>query len=249
MKFVIANWKLNPLTQLKAKELVVSSARSAQKMRNTRVVICPPFIWIPYVKSVLKKPIELGAQNAFWEAQGAFTGEVSPVMLKSVGCQWVILGHSERRNIFKENDSVINKKVKCALDTGLKVILAVGEQEREEEVHLVSAMLEMQVENALEGISKQKIKNVVIAYEPIWAIGTGKAETPQGALNAALLVRKIIGKKYGHSAAKNLKVLYGGSVTDKNVASFVNQDGIDGVLVGGASVNPKIFSKLLEALK
>ena len=249
MKIVIANWKLNPKTEQEARRLVGVTHDMSKKIRSVKTVVCPPYIWIPALRSLVRKPLELGAQNGFWKDTGAFTGEVSFAMLKEAHCRWVIIGHSERRIIFKETDELINQKVKAALKAGFQVVLAVGERDRNNDPDSVSAVLEQQVEKALEGVPKEHIKRVVIAYEPVWAIGTGNPETPEGALKAALLIKKVVGRVYGNGFAEKLHVLYGGSVTDQNVASFVKQDGIDGVLVGGASVDGKIFPKLLAALK
>lgn len=252
MKLVIANWKMNPVTLKEAKQLLRESVAAASKLKNIKLVICPPFVWLQELSKLIRKPFELGAQNVAWADKGAFTGEISPVMLKQVKCSWVIVGHSERRGYLHEYDQMINKKLLKALHSGLKVILAVGERKREGSHRIVDIILETQLKAALQGLKSKYLRNLVVAYEPVWALstsGTGQIETPDDALQATLLVRKVIARQFGPSQVSRFKVLYGGSVDKHNVASFVNQDGIDGVLVGGASLNAKGFSELLKQVK
>ena len=249
MKLVIANWKMNPVSLREAKQLLKESIAVARKAKSVKLVVCPPFVWLQELSKLIRKPFQLGAQNVAWADRGAFTGEVSPLMLKQVKCPWVIIGHSERRNYLHEDDEMISKKVLKALDSGLKIVLAVGEQKREKSRMVVDVILEIQLKAVFKKIKSQKLSNIVVAYEPVWAIGTGVSAKPDDALQAALLVRKIVAKYFGSAKAGKFKILYGGSVDKRNVASFVNQDGVDGVLVGGASLNVKGFGELLKQIK
>lgn len=245
-KIVIANWKMNPQTLREAEQLLRVTKRIARARKNLKVVVCPPFVWLASLSRMFGKRLELGAQDVAWAERGAFTGEISAAMLKNLKCSWVIVGHSERRSYLKEDDTMINRKVLQALNSGLKVVLAVGEQKREESRHVVGAILETQLTCALMKMKSQQLRNLVIAYEPVWAIGTGLSARPDDALQATLLIRKVIAKQFGNLGARRCKVLYGGSVDKRNVASFVNQEGIDGVLVGGASLDSKGFPELLK---
>lgn len=231
---------MHPTALQEAKELFDFAASVDSKHQ---VIICPPFV---YLES-LSKPsdISLGAQNCHWEESGAYTGEVSAAMLKDFGVEYVIVGHSERRWGLGETDEVVNKKIRAIFNNKMIPILAVGEREKDEskEEFVIN-----QVEKAIAGVSKERLNNIIFAYEPVWAIGTGLADTPDNALSAALLIRKTLSKTIGDSAASKLKVLYGGSVDSKNAADFLNQDGIDGLLVGGASVKKEEFRKILELI-
>ena len=252
MKLVIANWKMNPVTLREAKQLLKGSIAVARKVKSVKLVVCPPFVWLQELSKLIRKPFELGAQNTAWADRGAFTGEISPLMLRQVKCPWVIIGHSERRGYLQESDEMINKKLLKALHSGLKVILAIGERKREGSHRVVDIILETQLKAALQGLKSNYLRNLVVAYEPVWAIstsGTGQIETPDDALQAALLIRKVVAGYFGSGRTSRFKVLYGGSVDKRNVASFVNQDGIDGVLVGGASLNVKGFGELLKQIK
>ena len=191
----------------------------------------------------LQKPVKrfsFGLQNIFWERRGAYTGEITLDMLDDFLVKYVILGHSERRMHAGETNEVINKKVKAALSAGIRVVLCVGEREREDQKS-VPAIVGEQVKQCLAGINPIQLKNLVVAYEPIWAIGTGVPDTPHDALSAAIYIRKVVSEIYSAKIGAALKVLYGGSVNATNVADFVNQDGIDGVLVGKASTDKKSF--------
>ncbi|RJQ14617.1 triose-phosphate isomerase [Candidatus Parcubacteria bacterium] len=249
MKIVVANWKMNPVSLNEAKKLALGNNKIARLSRNTRLVICPPLTWLSDLSKIVKKPLELGAQNSFWTNQGPFTGEVSPLMLKNIGCAWVIIGHSERRGYLQETDEMVNKKTFAALSAGLNVVLAVGEQSRETSKAMVDAILEQQLKLALKDLKQKLLSRLVVVYEPVWAIGTGLSAKPDDALQASLVIRKVIAKQYGVSAANKMRILYGGSVDKKNVSNFINQRGIEGILVGGASLNLGGFSELIRQIK
>lgn len=221
---VIANWKCNPPTLTKAKQLFNSVKKGIKNLKNTEVVICPPFLYILNLKSQ-NSNIELGAQDCFWEEKGAFTGEVSPKMLKDLGCKYVIIGHSERRRYFKETDEIINKKTKAVLKNGLKPILCIEK---------IS-----QIKKGTEGIIKKDLKKIILAYEPVWAIGTGRACGISEAKKINLSIRKIL---------KRNVFLYGGSVNSQNARDFIKKAKFQGLLIGGASLNPKEFIAIVKAV-
>ena len=241
-KIIIANWKMNPQTAEEASRLI--KGISAYRLpKNIEVVIAPPFIYLDLVKKNCGKEIKLAAQNVSWVERGAYTGEISGLMLKNLGCKYVIVGHSERRHRMGETEEIINLKLKAAFKAGLIPVLAIGEKEQNDDF---MAVLSQQVKSALEGISPSEINRLIIAYEPVWAIGTGLADTPDHALSAALLIRKIIGGLYGSEWASGLPVLYGGSVSDTNAGDFINQNGINGAMVGGASLELSNFIKIIK---
>jgi triosephosphate isomerase len=215
---------------------------------QVQVILCPPFLSIPEVAALVKDtPIKVGAQNLFWEAKGAFTGEVSPTMLNEV-CDYVIIGHSERRQYFGETDESVNKKVKAALAHHLKPIVCVGENLQQNEAGQTEAVVGAQVRAAFKDIGRDDARGIVIAYEPVWAIGTGKAASGVGA-NAVigLTIRGALADLYDEGTAQVLRVQYGGSVTSKNVAEFFAQPDIDGALVGGASLLAADFVAICKA--
>lgn len=269
---IIANWKMNPATSSEARHLLNTIQKGLKGSNGAEVIVCPPFIWLPILGSLIKssETFSAGGQDLFWEKQGAYTGEVSPLMLKDAGCEYVIVGHSERREFLGETDEMVNKKTRVALKNRLKPILCVGEKARDtfdsegRVENYINPIVEDQLKKALEGVDKSRVVDIVIAYEPIWAISTsgageapepekssvrGKADTPDDALSAAMFIRKIIAKMFDdRRVIKKIRVIYGGSVNSKNVASFVGQEGIDGVLIGGASLNGSEFSKIVKIL-
>lgn len=240
-KYIIGNWKAYVTTVKGAKAICAK----AKVKKNMRIVLAPSFVLLSSVKSAKGRGIFLGAQDMFWEADGAYTGEVTAPMLKEMGVTHVIIGHSERRQHMGETDAMVNKKVQAAIRVGLTAIVCVGEQERDDP-KAVPALVGDQVRAALAGVSRQKADQVVIAYEPIWAIGTGVSDTPNDALSAALYIRQAAAELFGAQNARGLKVLYGGSVHPENAASFVHQEGIDGVLIGKASADGDTFGKILK---
>jgi len=247
---IAGNWKMNK-TIAETRELV--NAMRAELTRvaasgKVQVVLCPPFLSIPEVAALVRDtPIKVGAQNMFWEAKGAFTGEVSPTMLNEV-CDYVIIGHSERRQYFGETDETVNKKVKAALAHHLKPIVCVGENLQQNEAGQTEAVVGTQVRAAFKDIGRDDARGIVIAYEPVWAIGTGKAASGVGA-NAVigLTIRGALADLYDEGTAQVLRVQYGGSVTSKNVAEFFAQPEIDGALVGGASLLAADFIAICKA--
>lgn len=244
---IAGNWKMNKINQ-EARELAQSIVQGfIAGSPLPEVVLCPPFTALEAVVGVIRgTEIELGAQNAFWESQGAYTGEISPNMLLTVGCKYVILGHSERRKYFSESDQVVNKKIKAVIHAGLFPILCVGERLGEREEGRTEAIVGKQVRRALNGLSQGELKSLVIAYEPIWAIGTGKTATPQQAGEVHSFIRGLISDLYDEELSEKLRILYGGSVKAENAGDLFNQPQIDGGLVGGASLQAESFLKIIN---
>ena len=249
---IIANWKCNPLTLKSAEDLFRSLRKGLRKNRKAEVIICPPFVYIAKLSELLSKwnkaRIKLGAQNCFWEDMGSYTGATSPIMLKNLSCKHIIVGHSERRKFLNETNQMINKKIQIILLSGLIPILCIGERKQDKENNRISVVLKSQIENALKKISKKDIAKVIFAYEPRWAIGTGKPCSPDEACVARLIIQKIIAQKYSQQIAKKIQILYGGSVNGDNVESFVKDARFQGVLVGGASLNPAEFAKIIKEI-
>lgn len=240
-KIIIANWKCNPITLKEAERLFDSVKRRARKVKNVEIVICPPFVYLLATQSFSHRAIKLGSQDCFWEQKGAFTGEVSPLMLKNLGCKYVIVGHSERRRWFGETDEMLNKKIKAVLSAGLKPIFCIGETLKEREDGRTFDVLKEQIEKGLVSVSQKEIKDLMIAYEPVWAIGTGKACPSSEAITAALFIRKLLNELFGQKISKTIPILYGGSVNIKNAADYTKEIQIQGLLVGGASLDAKEF--------
>jgi triosephosphate isomerase len=215
---------------------------------NCDVIICPPYTSLSEANSLIKNTIvKLGAQNVYHEDNGAYTGEISPLMLKSVGCEYVIIGHSERRTIFKESNETINKKIKKALEHGLKVIFCIGETLDEREKNITNDVVKKQVMEGLLDIDEKAISNMIIAYEPVWAIGTGRNATPQQAQDVHKFIRKLIEDKYSSGIADDLTIQYGGSVKPDNARELLSQPDIDGALVGGACLKAESFIDIIKA--
>ena len=246
MKFIVANWKAYIATAKEA-ERIAKKITQIKIKKGIAVVVCPPFVFLDVVKKKIGRVIRLGAQDIFWKESGPYTGAITADMLKGLGVQTVIVGHSERRQHFLESDEVIRKKVDMALAGGVDVIICVGEREREDKKAVPESVGE-QVRAALTGISKGALARITIAYEPIWAIGTGISDTPNDALSAAIYIKKVVGEMFGSAQATMVKVLYGGSVDSRTIRDFVFQEGIDGVLVGRASTDKEEFAKMLASL-
>lgn len=245
--FVAGNWKMNK-TASEASFLVAEMLPQLQAIPEVEQVICPPFTSLGTLSEMLRDSgIGLGAQDLHWEAAGAYTGEVSAGMVKEF-CQYVIIGHSERRTYFGETDATVNKKVKAALAAGLIPIVCVGETLAQYEAGTTGEVVTRQMQEGLAGLDTDLAAKVVIAYEPVWAIGTGKASTGENA-NYVIseYIRKPVKVMYGDSVAEGMRVLYGGSVTGANAAEFFSQPDIDGALVGGASLKPADFLKIVRA--
>jgi len=248
-KLIIFNWKMNPPSLDEAKKLLTNNLQFTTNNKNVEVIVCPPFIYLSALSSVVnrKSLIKLGAQNCFWEKVGAYTGEISPIMLKNLGVEYVIIGHSERRKYLNETDEMINKKVLAALKAGLKVVLCIGENLsiRKRGKKAVENFIKSQLKKNLNSLSKvkgQKSK-VVVAYEPIWAISTGHSDTPEDALEMIKYIKQIL---ITHYSILNTKVLYGGSVDSKNIENFLKYKEIDGVLVGSSSVKIKEVKEIIN---
>ena len=235
-KLVIANHKMN----MEAKDLN-KYLKELEVINSKNVVICPTSIYIPYF---LKKGFQVGIQNTFMHSNGAYTGEVSPKQAKSLGVNYTILGHSERRNYLEENDTFINKKVLEALENKLKVVLCIGETLEERNMLKTDKILKRQVINGLRNV--EKIRDVIIAYEPVWAIGTGVVPTNKEISSTISYIKTIIDNLYPSS---NVKIIYGGSVTEKNIKELMKIDEVSGFLVGGASLNTKAFLKIIEVVE
>ena len=241
--FIAGNWKMNT-TVAQASTLVAEMRERLDRVEGVEKVLCPPFISLATIGELLRgTSIKLGAQNMYFEEKGAYTGEVSPLMLSQL-CEFVILGHSERRQYFAETDELINKKVGAALKIALTPILCVGERLEEKEAGETAEVVARQVRGALEGIESPQ--GLVIAYEPIWAIGTGKAATPPESNDTTGLLRRTVAQLYGEEFAQGVRILYGGSVTASNIAGFMEQPEIDGALVGGASLKAEEFLSIVE---
>ncbi len=211
------------------------------------VVICPPFINIPAgVAAVAGTAIEIGGQNLYWEDEGAYTGEISGPMIAATGAKWVIIGHSERRQYFGETDATVLKRTLAALAAGLKPIVCVGEHLEEREAGKTEEVLVGQFQGGIAGLSAEQFAKVTIAYEPVWAIGTGKTATPEIAADAHTVIRAQVAAKFGQAAADAVRILYGGSVKPANVKELMAKDEIDGALVGGASLKPDSFAAIVN---
>lgn len=246
-KAVIAgNWKMNK-TPAEAKELAGAIAPLA-KGAGCDVVLCVPYVDLfPVLEAVKGSEIGVGAENCHWAPSGAFTGEVSAPMLSSIGIKYVIIGHSERRTYFGETDGTVNKRTRAALDSGLTVILCVGESLEQREQGVTSELVSLQTKIALGGVSEEELKRIIIAYEPIWAIGTGKTATAQQANEVCATIRATVASLYGKAAADGLTIQYGGSMNAKNAAELLAQPDVDGGLIGGASLKPEDFGAIVEA--
>ncbi|MEA4907728.1 MAG: triose-phosphate isomerase [Chloroflexi bacterium] len=244
---VAGNWKMNK-TVKEAAALVSELLPSLKSVPSVERVICPPYPCLMQLSTLLEgSDVGLGAQNLFWEASGAYTGEVSPAMVKEF-CQYVILGHSERRAYFGETDETVNKKVKAALEIGLTPIVCVGETLAENEANRTAEVVTRQVAEGLKGLSQEQAAKIVVAYEPVWAIGTGKAASgPQANDVLAKYIRPTVKDMYGEAIAQGMRILYGGSVKGSNAAEFFGQPDIDGALVGGASLKAPDFMDIVKA--
>ncbi len=240
------NWKMNK-SLAEAEELASALKGRLTDISGRDVVVCVPSLYVERVsRMLLDSEIAPGAQNLYWEEKGAFTGEVSGPMLKSVGCEYVIIGHSERRQYFHETNQHANKKVKAALQTGLKPILCVGETLEQREEGVTESIVTTQVQESLEGMSQDEMLRTVVAYEPVWAIGTGRTATPEQAEEVHALIRKLLGQKFGEEVAEKVRILYGGSIKPDNVYDLMQQADIDGGLVGGASLSADSFEKIVR---
>ena len=244
---VAGNWKMNT-DRNSGRELGAALASAVGASSNVDVLVCPPFPYLTTVAdAVAGSAVALGAQDVYFETSGAFTGEVAVDMLKDVNCTHVILGHSERRHVIGEDDAITNKKVHAALSGGLIAVLCVGELLEEREADQTEAVLDRQMAGGLAGVTAEQMANVVIAYEPVWAIGTGKTATPDQAESAHAHLRTWLANNYNSEIADATRILYGGSVKPANAAELMSQSNVDGALVGGASLKADLFVPIIEA--
>jgi triosephosphate isomerase len=245
-KIIIANWKMNPITYKDAEKLFVGADKSTRSFKKTEIVICPPFVYLGKLKK-LSKNIALGAQDVFGKDVGAYTGEISPYMLKDIGVKYVIVGHSERRAMGETNID-INKKIRVSINAGLTPVLCVGEEVREAD-HGYFNIVKVQLEECLKGVPKDVISKVIIAYEPVWAISTTVNRhdaTPADSLEMSLFIKKILSDISSQQSIKNSRVLYGGSVNERDAGEFLKNGGVDGLLVGRASLDVKKFTEIVK---
>lgn len=249
-KIIIANWKMNPSTLAEAKDLFNAVKREAKRIEGVDVIIAPPAIWLGQLKINEKDDTILAAQNMSWEEKGALTGEISPLMIKDAGAKYVILGHSERRIYFGENNEMINAKILSAFKNNLGVIYCVGETAREKRDEKTQETIEAEIKEGLKDISQGQVEvnKIIIAYEPVWAIGSGEVPTFDEALSANLLIKKTLAGLYNRNIAEKTPILYGGSVDSRNAKDFIAKGGMDGLLVGGASLKASEFGSIMRQL-
>jgi triosephosphate isomerase len=246
-KVIAGNWKMNKDLN-ESQDLVSKIINGLGNDTKCDVIVCPPFTSLNEVSSLIKTtPVKLGAQNLHFEDSGAITGDVSASMLKSVGCEYVIIGHSERRNIFGEQDEVINKKIKKALEHNLKPIFCVGELLEQREDGTTMEVVKNQILNGLKDITPEQLSDIIVAYEPVWAIGTGKTATPEQAQEVHAAIRELIVENFSEDAADNLVIQYGGSVKPENAGELLSKKDIDGALVGGACLKADSFLGIIAA--
>ncbi len=244
--FIAGNWKMYK-TISEAVNLANGIKRELSDCNEAEIVLCPTFTALASVSDVISSTnIKLGAQNLFWEDEGAFTGEISAPMIKDCGCKYVIIGHSERRKYFSETDSTVNKRIQAALKGGLNPIVCVGETLEERNSGKTLEVVSKQVKGALLGFSTDQLKEMVIAYEPVWAIGTGVNATPDQAQEVHKYIRELIADIYSQDVALDLIILYGGSVKPDNIESLINEKDIDGALIGGASLKADSFIEIVK---
>ncbi|RJQ27977.1 MAG: triose-phosphate isomerase [Peptococcaceae bacterium] len=243
---IAGNWKMHK-TAAEAVNFVRELRPAVAGQNGVEVVVCPSFVaLVPVIEALKGTNIGVAAQNVFWEEQGAYTGEVSPLMLKEAGCRYVIIGHSERRQYFGERDEGVNRKLKAALAHGLTPIVCVGEQLAEREAGVTEKVIRTQTEAALAGLSPEQAAGLVVAYEPVWAIGTGKTASDEDARQVIGFIRALVEGMYGLAAADQIRIQYGGSVKPENIAGLMARPDIDGALVGGASLTVDSFAAIVE---
>lgn len=243
---IAGNWKMNKNIS-ESIDLANSIKRSLYDVEEVEIVVCPPFTSLSDVNEItMDTNIKLGAQDCFWQTEGAFTGEVSAVMLKNVGCEYCIIGHSERRQFFGETNETVNKKLKVLLKENIKPIVCVGEKLEERKSGKTFDVIKDHVVNSLAGISSEEMSRTVIAYEPVWAIGTGVNATKEQAEEAHKYIRTLLGQMHGDEVAKSVRIQYGGSVKPENIKELILQEDVDGALVGGASLKADSFVQLVK---
>ena len=246
-KVIAGNWKMN-MTPSQAKALIEETKPLVAGKDNCDVIFCAPYVTIAAAMEAAKgSNIKIGAQNVHFEEKGAFTGEISAKMLKEIGVEYVIIGHSERRQYFGETDHTVNLRTKAALAAGLKVLLCLGEVKEERLAGITNEVVGMQTKLDLAGISAEELKNVIIAYEPVWAIGTGLTATPEQADETCGAIRNVVAELYGADVAEEIIIQYGGSMNEKNAAELLSKVNVDGGLIGGASLVAEKFNAIVDA--
>ena len=246
LAFMAGNWKMNK-TISEAIDLVRQLKPLVSGVKGVEVAVAPPFTALHAVRQELDgSSIRLAAQNVFWEGKGAFTGEISPLMLVDVGCRYVIVGHSERRQFFFETDETVNRRIKALVSHDLMPIFCVGETLGEREKGKTFGVVKTQIEGGLKGLGEQEVRSIVVAYEPVWAIGTGRTATPAQAQEVHRFIREQLMGLYSREVADAVRIQYGGSVTPENIKGLVSQEDIDGALVGGASLKAESFSQIVR---
>ena len=246
LKIIIANWKMNPVSFSETESLIKTIKKGIKEIEDVKVIICPPAVYLSKIKP--NSSFELGIQNIFWEDKGAYTGEVSAVIAKNLEIKYTIIGHSERRKYLNETDEMVNLKMRSALKNNLNPILCIGETLKEKEQDKAGEVITNQLKTAFGGISniQYSISNMCIAYEPIWAIGTGETPSTNEIMSTCLLIKKVVSNLYDRETAEKISILYGGSVDSKNAFDFVDKTGMDGLLVGGASLNGSEFVRIVN---
>lgn len=244
-RVVIGNWKMNKGVA-ETQSFIRALKKSLPPKLNCIVGVAPPFTSLSAALEIAAaSPLKIVAQNVHWDKEGAFTGEISPTMLKEIGCKTVLIGHSERRQYFGETNQAVNKRIKGAIEFGLEVVFCLGEKLSERENGTTKKIIESQLLEGLEGLTSSEVKNLIVAYEPVWAIGTGKNATPVQAQEVHTYIRSILSKKFSPEVSQGIRIIYGGSVKPDNIAQLLEQDDIDGVLVGGASLDVDSFVSLI----
>lgn len=243
---IAGNWKMYK-TPDEAAETARQLAERVAGVTEVDIMIAPTYTaLVPVFEVIQNSPVGLGAQNLFWENEGAYTGEISAPMLKAVGCEYGIIGHSERRQYFGESDETVNKKIQAAIQVGLKPVFCVGETEKERESEQTLSVLDKQIKKGLEGLVSGQLDTLIIAYEPVWAIGTGKTASDDQAQEVHQFIRSLVEKNFGTTLSDSIRILYGGSVKPDNIAGLMSMPDIDGALVGGASLDAESFSKIVR---
>ena len=246
---IAGNWKMYK-TPNEAAETARQLVERVADVSDVDIMIAPTFTALAAVLKVIQNsPVGMSGQNLFWENEGAYTGEISAAMLKAAGCRYCIIGHSERRQYFGETDETVNKKIQAAIQAGLEPVFCVGETEKEREAEQTLTVLDKQVKKGLEGLILDQLGMLIIAYEPVWAIGTGKTATDDQAQEAHQFIRSLVEKNFGKSLSDSVRILYGGSVKPDNIAGLMSMPDIDGALVGGASLDAESFSKIVKFKK
>lgn len=250
-RLIVGNLKMN-ITSSQERERYFKSFSnevSGKSFKKVGIIICPPFIYLENFASNLKrKAVKIGAQNMHWENKGSYTGEISPMMIKNIGAEYVIIGHSERRKYFRETNEIVNLKIKSALKNGLTPIVCIGETEEEKDMGIIMDVIIQQLQEGLNDITRIQVDKIVFAYEPIWAVGSNIVPSSDEIMGAKLLIKKILTEKYGHKYIEKVKILYGGSVNPKMTKQVCIDPGMDGVLVGRESLVPHNFIKIASII-